>query len=475
MNFLRTLPTDPARWFLRRMKLSPVLLAAAFAAACGGSGDADSSNCGVPGQCTMTAVSNASNVSNVTNNPTEDPTGAGTGTDSGDPPACEACGADQVCISGQCTDVPDQCPCPVETYCDLVAGKCVIGCTSDAECDKGRICDPVKRECAPGCREDTECGAGQICEGLVCVAGCRTDATCGPGEICDALACRQGCNTNDECPSGQICDATVCREGCTADAECKTAGDICDPVKKVCRAGCHVDEDCPLEKLCSVQLNCVAGCDGDSKCSAGKICTGGQCVSGCNSDAGCPNGQVCDAQKCISGCKSQDGCGLGKYCFEKQCILGCGPPEGDAVEADPSRCPVGQACYADFCDQFEQNCFEFKCQVECSYASECHSTDKQIYDCIGKEPDGYCMKRCTVNSNCEVGKSCALQAIPNEAIHEDVGYCRDNCESSNDCKGMWWNAKYTDCTCKGSGEFVGTCTMIENNVETECQHRYGAP
>src|SRR5262245_44363331 len=34
------------------------------------------------------------------------------------PAACAECSAQQICVDGECQDVPRQCPCPVETYCD---------------------------------------------------------------------------------------------------------------------------------------------------------------------------------------------------------------------------------------------------------------------------------------------------------------------------------------------------------------------
>jgi hypothetical protein len=472
------------------------LLAVGFAAACGGSGDADT-ECATTGQCTVTSVSSVSsvsNVSNVTNNtPTEDPTGAATGTGTGGPPTCEACGAEQVCVTGQCVDVPDQCPCPLETYCDLGLGKCVIGCTRDEECDEGRICDPIKRECAPGCREDADCGGGQICEGLVCIAGCRTDATCGPMEICDAMSCRQGCNTDGECPAGQICDATVCRAGCTADADCKTAGDICDPVKKVCRAGCYVDAECPLEKVCDAQQSCVPGCDSDAKCSAGKICTNGQCVAGCNDDSGCSMGQICTNKLCVAGCKDNSGCSKGQicenmlcvagcavqedcplrqYCHEKKCIEGCGPPGGHKNEAVVDRCAVGEACYPQFCD-VGYDCSKFECTPYC-FGFPCKSSANQTFDCISDFTPGYCMTQCDVNSDCSGGKVCALHAIPPEANHEDVGYCRSPCNSDLNCKEMFWKGAYqASCTCSLAGALKGKCVKTENNVASECQHKDG--
>src|SRR5262245_27501175 len=43
--------------------------------------------------------------------------GAGQGGTS--PASCSGCRSDQLCVNGACTDLPSQCPCPIESYCDL--------------------------------------------------------------------------------------------------------------------------------------------------------------------------------------------------------------------------------------------------------------------------------------------------------------------------------------------------------------------
>ena len=283
------------------------LLAFIFVAACGGSDeDGTAGNCADPALCVTSSITSVSNVTQSASEPTGSATEAETETDTGGgSPACDACGADQVCVAGQCADVPAQCPCPIETYCELVSNMCVIGCTRDEECDEGRICDTITRKCSPGCREDAVCGAGQICEGLMCITGCRTDAACGPMEICDAITCRPGCNNDEDCSQDQVCDGTVCRVGCTTEAECPDPGEICDLAEKTCRAGCNTSADCPLEKVCDLDaMVCEAGCDSNAKCGAGKFCDSGQCSPGCFEDAGCPAGQACEANECVAGDES---------------------------------------------------------------------------------------------------------------------------------------------------------------------------
>jgi hypothetical protein len=466
-------------------------LTALWGVGCGSSGSGDScatALCVTAGQ-TVTDPSGGSQPTG-SSNPTDptDPTATGEPTGGG-PPTCDSCGADQVCVQGACTDVPEMCPCPLESYCDLGSGKCVIGCAADENCDEGRICDPTNRECFVGCREDPECGAGKICEGLQCTAGCREDTDCAAAEICDGVTCRLGCNTTDECPAGQICDATVCREGCTGDGECGAAGEICDDTSKVCRAGCRADGECPLEQICDEQpgvFKCKAGCTGMNNCGPGKLCTGGQCVAGCLDQSWCSEGEICkqdvcvagclttsdcgagkicEANVCVAGCESQEGCPLGQYCHEKKCIEGCGPPGGATFEGQVDRCPAGTACVPHSC-QGDFDCKGFECQVDC-YFWECASSADKSYACLGTLYNNYCMQTCSKDADCPNGKVCAEQADPpDEFGHQTVQACRTPCQDQNGCYDMYVGAMgVQNCDC-----VAGKCTW---NNSTQCEHKKG--
>lgn len=423
-------------------------------------------------------------------------TGAPTTDGTGGPSACDGCSAEQVCVADACVDVPTMCPCPLETYCDLASGTCVIGCTRDEECDEGRICDPVERACMVGCREDTDCGAGEICEGLMCVVGCREDSDCGAMEICDGTTCRIGCNTTADCPGGQICDDTVCRDGCTGDADCTDPGEICDDADKVCRAGCRDHADCPLEKICDTTPGafvCEAGCDTIDKCGAGKLCKNSQCVPGCLDHAWCPAGQICknevctpgclddsacgpgeicDPDVCVPGCKDNSGCALEQVCHDKQCVEGCGPPGGAAIEQDSSRCPAGKACVPYNCEN-NQSCDFFECNVYCS-GWECASSQEETYQCYGIQTK-FCMLECNTDADCPGGKICALHADPpSSAFWDPVRFCRDPCPSNLACSNMWWETNtIQQCTCQMQGTFTGKCTYNWNNKDYECAYKSG--
>jgi Cys-rich repeat protein len=197
------------------------------------------------------------------------------------PSTCE-CASGQVCVDGSCAAVPESCPCPRESYCDIGADRCVVGCLGDGDCAAGRICIAASRTCTAGCRDDAACGTGRICEGLQCRDGCREDRECGAGRICDLLVCRAGCRSDGDCASGEVCDrgAQTCSAGCTADTDCG-AREICESLR--CRAGCREDVDC----------------------GEGQICRSSACGAGCRSDADCGPSATCRAS--MSSCASCDG------------------------------------------------------------------------------------------------------------------------------------------------------------------------
>jgi hypothetical protein len=252
----------------------------------------------------------------------------GQGGPGGDPVAqCTGCGADQVCVQGQCTDVPSSCPCPKETYCDLASNTCQIGCTTDTECDLGRICDSANRTCSDGCRSDATCPGGFICENESCVVGCRVHDDCSADQVCRGTTCEAGCREDGQCTSGQICDNTSCRTGCRQDSQCGS-GQIC--VNTQCQTGCRQDAECGSGQVCN-NTQCVTGCRDDDGCSGGTICIDGQCETGCrptqNTCSG-ENGACCGDSLQCEGCCSDSDCGDGDVCEDdgsgvRQCRAGC--------------------------------------------------------------------------------------------------------------------------------------------------------
>lgn len=412
-----------------RLRGAPLRALWAFTAALGlacGSSEADDGT----GMC-ATYNCNPTSPTSPTNDPTNDPTGPDP-TDSGGgettgpvgPPMCTDCAADQVCVQGSCTDVPSMCPCPVETYCNLAENKCVIGCTSDAECDEGRICDAAKRECFYGCRDDAGCYDGQICEDLSCIAGCRDDDGCDtPGHICDAMMCRPGCYTDDDCPLEQLCDTD----------------------KKECYAGCNGIENCGEGKICKSGV-CQVGCLDNSWCPQGEICKADQCTPGCADSSECGAGKACLDGKCVDGCKVDDECAFGQVCINTKCTPGCGHPGDAESEGDLDRCPVGQACLASGCTN-GQNCAKFECSDSCD--GECRSTVNEPYTCYGDVPgvQGKCMQTCQGDAQCGFDQYCAPHNDPPNDPNNQISLCRSKCSSDADCVDASYAGWPFDCFC----------------------------
>ncbi len=89
------------------------------------------------------------------------PGGASTSTSSGPATCAGGCGTGEVCSEGACVPVPDHCPCPHETYCDLNTNTCEVGCLGDSDCSSGHYCDTPNRACVVGCREAPSAAAGR--------------------------------------------------------------------------------------------------------------------------------------------------------------------------------------------------------------------------------------------------------------------------------------------------------------------------
>lgn len=337
-------------------------------------------------------------------------------------PHCE-CSDTQVCVDGECEDLPEHCPCPVESYCDLSTSSCVVGCTDDSQCSTGRICDDEARRCKTGCREDSACGSGRICENLLCQVGCRTDSTCGSGNICDDLECRPGCRRDSTCAHGSICDdrTQTCRAGCRHDADCGSTG-ICDTTTYMCRMGCRSDSDCPSEQICN---------EGAALCE-----------TGCTSDDGCNEGRICESDRCVDGCRSSAGCGHNQYCDvpTRTCHAGCAPD--GSWDAPSTRCDVGESCVPRRgCGGYGGSGGTGNCDWQCS-ATQCWT------DCVS-DPAGpeleclhasesrtgaACRQSCTSDSSCSGGDVCHWFKVGLDSwgINRE-GACGNPCTADTDC------------------------------------------
>lgn len=158
--------------------------------------------------------------------------GSGGGTTG--PTGCDACGPNQVCVEDTCQSVSHNCPCGVETYCDVPTDTCIVGCLSQADCGPGRVCNVETKACFDGCLSTDECRSGLSCVEHQCLEGCGTTADCTvPGTICSDGHCG--------CPAGQgFCDGTcaslaspsncgACGVQCQAPSTCNGSECVCAP------------------------------------------------------------------------------------------------------------------------------------------------------------------------------------------------------------------------------------------------------
>jgi hypothetical protein len=284
--------------------------------------------------------------------------------------SCDQCIQNQVCIDNKCVDLPDQCPCPVESYCDLATNTCVVGCTADEQCDVGRICIVEARicregcrndtdcstghicentTCRPGCRDDSDCTAGSICENLSCRSGCRQDSDCGQGTICDNTVCREGCRSNEMCPGGRVCRDTYCIEGCRTSAECATAGAECVDALCICpQALVPCDGVCVDTNSNSLHCGtCGVTCaqTNNMECRAGSC----ECIGGLSKCDGVCMDTQSDVHHCGS-CTTDCGDGTDTTCSNGECINGSQPSSGWWSHCSSDEdCPEGGVCDFNVC------------------------------------------------------------------------------------------------------------------------------
>jgi hypothetical protein len=163
-----------------------------------------------------------------------------------------ACGPKQVCVEGKCTNLPNQCPCPLESYCDLAVNQCVPGCMTDEDCQTGRYCDD-QRKCQNGCQVG-KCGVNEECQLSTRTCECKAGhhRCAGVCVLEDVSSCGPTCQV---CPTDPFGKASCAPSGCTLS--CKSG-------YKMCQNKCAA---CPTDKVTS------------SACS-GSSCVATQCASG---------------------------------------------------------------------------------------------------------------------------------------------------------------------------------------------------
>lgn len=149
------------------------------------------------------------------------------------PGSCEAdsaCASGSLCIAGDngkgsvCTVQPNQCfdqsQCGVNEKC--AAGKCTLGCTTDAQCRDGFACDTKQGVCSTpvaACAITNDCGsAKQVCVGGACVPR-SVNGSCPAGDVWSANGCIPNqaavftCTTEGQLGSGQGTPGLSCAQG----------------------------------------------------------------------------------------------------------------------------------------------------------------------------------------------------------------------------------------------------------------------
>lgn len=447
------------------------------------------------------------------------------------------CPNKQSCQSGQCVPCQDQCQ-PSETQCSgnkvvscvlergcgrwstagqackagtsCKAGKCVAGCSSDAECTNGKVC--ANGQCTTWCFGDSECSAGYKCiqqkcavscttndqcrlqQGYTCESGqcrktftvCRTDSECPGGFRCNSAAgrCYQSCQSLDQCqgyhvcaskrcvpstacrqhtdcPSGFRCDGSTgrCRTRCSSNNHCQTSFE-CNTTTKQCGAKtCRSYRDCPSELAC-IQGSCKAACKQDTDCRPEYQCVSGVCKEGCTTDANC-NGFKCDTtftQSCYSSCHSYKDCKAGLACHSRRCVPGC---------KEDKDCPTGQLCESRMCASISTT--PAKRGERCSRTKPCEQGDTCLS--IGGNDYKVCMKKCSSYTSCSRYSSSYTCAYGVGATSGDKG-CFTKCYSTSDCtsKGLYgYTCSYSTKRCiksytpaNGNGKIYSSCEKSED-------------
>lgn len=295
-------------------------------------------------------------------------------TDCGSGSSCTSLGCTQTCVEGTiCSDgtacrsgfclgpreplpTAQDCTCTTTAECSrfgprLVclpqatgAGRCGLGCTSQADCTTGNSC--VNGMCMPnqtqvGCDATHPCATGSTCVGGSCVPDaqiCQFSTECGAGRICVNQQCTAACSATNPCVGSATCGADgFCHEvippptGCSTATDC-ASGQTC--VDGRCFSGCAVDSDCPHGDycdagVCRLDTRTNPACGNGRPCASGSVCHNGACRSPCTQDAQCPLFDVqtnfCIDMVCAttneatSNCASAADCMGGEICVDGNC------------------------------------------------------------------------------------------------------------------------------------------------------------
>jgi hypothetical protein len=326
---------------------------------------------------------------------------------------CEAqtgvcyCRTDQACPGSQFCNVAgfcqDRAGCETNldcvdatTYCDTASGQCVPRgrCSSDLQCELGRVCDTARSRCVDGCRRDGDCpGTSCRCGDVPCACSGST-----PEELarCTVGTCDPNfCSDENFCRFGELCgvppDAGLTRNVCYSDydfdrrpycARCLSGGgiDTCGrgpnfciidtrTNSTYCGADCSEGQQCPRGYGCrDIRVVFTRW-----QCSTSQPCPGDPALP-CSTDADCQRGGTCTRAPgasqgfCAGQCRLREGSSFG-YC----------------------SCQVDEDCATETCSQGECTITRRRCVDD----SQC-----KTIRCVDFEGVGACLigQNCTPNN-----------------------------------------------------------------------------
>ena len=301
--------------------------------------------------CTDDSCDMSSGCQNVTNDGS---------CDDGNPCTTGSCDATSDC--GQ-TNVADTTSCTVGgSTGQCQSGSCVIGCTSNAECDDGVACTDDSCNLGTGTcvntTQDSACDDSVACTTDTCtLSGCNfatVNSACDDSNECTTNMCTAtGCMSTDvmdatpcDDASGDagLCASGVCSVECTSAADCQD-GNACNGMETCsgngqCRSG--TPPDCDDSNACTTDsCDMASGCQNDAiTCDDSTSCT----TNGCNAGMGCvytpvpsncDDSNECTTQVCTSG-GSGDGCTNPPVVDGTSCMGGSGTCQsGTCMTANP--------------------------------------------------------------------------------------------------------------------------------------------
>ena len=338
------------------------------------------------------------------------------------------------CIDDGCVNVE----CGANGVC--VEGQCVFnGCRLDSECPGEEIC--VANKCVqPDCRKVEDCQDGELCIDGKCTADSCKDKTCGKGEFCRGGTCVKTC-AGVTCSDGETCVDGECKEDPCKDVTC-SAEEVCESGKCVLNF-CQGQNNCKDGRLCQIDKCVTDPCSGLT-CSGSEVCKNAQCTGDrqCQVDADCPGDTICVEGKCgEAGCYKQQDCtsdqicGADGACFGDTCKDNgsckdsevCVPGKTAACQKLCPKCADGEVCV-------DGACAADPCKdVNCADGETCQA--------------GQCVKDVCSDSSttqCRYGRVCSNNKCENDPCSGVT------CPTGYDCrKGMCYNTKDTETVTDG--------------------------